>query len=356
MSYKHRLRNIQNNKTQRFRYGRNAGAAGIAFLLAFLFAFVTLIPCTVLAEESDDTEAIDPFSRDTGFHAVLYDNTNGLPTSEANDIAETSDGFIWIGSYSGLVRYDGNDFVRYSDSTGISNVNTLFVDSKGRLWVGTNDNGVALLEKGSFRIWNQDNGLKSASVRSIVEDDKGVIYVATTRGIAILSPDLELSTVNDPQLRSVFIDYLHLGKDNLVYGLTNTGDVFTMKDGSIIDYVDHDKSHFSVISCVYPDPNAPGYVYLDTEDLSVCRCRLGADAGEAETIDISPLSQVQRFEEIDGRLWICARNGIGVLDGLGLAGEKLHTVNECVYLDSLPRQIDFAAEMIVRTVNLSSTL
>ena len=44
--------------------------------------------------------------------------------------------------------------------------------------------------------------------------------------------------------------------------------------------------------------------------------------------------------------------GIGVLDGLGLAGEKMHTTDEFVYLESLPKQIAFAAEMIVRTASL----
>ena len=54
-----------------------------------------------------------------------------------------------------------------------------------------------------------------------------------------------------------------------------------------------------------------------------------------------------------GDIAIAGQAGIGVLDGLGLAGEKMHTVNECVFLDSLPRQIDFAAEMIVRTALLA---
>ena len=40
--------------------------------------------------------AIDPGAPDT-YSAVLYDNTNGLPTSEANAIAQTSEGFLWIG-------------------------------------------------------------------------------------------------------------------------------------------------------------------------------------------------------------------------------------------------------------------
>ena len=80
--------------------------------------------------------SIDPAGRSEGFSAVLYNNANGLPTSEANAIAETPDGFIWIGGYSGLTRYDGNQFKRYDSTTGINSVVSLFVDSKNRLWIG----------------------------------------------------------------------------------------------------------------------------------------------------------------------------------------------------------------------------
>lgn len=69
------------------------------------------------AETAQLVPAVDPVSRRDSFTAVLYNNTNGLPTSEANDIAQTGEGFIWIGSYSGLIRYDGKTFERM-DSTG----------------------------------------------------------------------------------------------------------------------------------------------------------------------------------------------------------------------------------------------
>ena len=52
----------------------------------------------------------DPTGQRGGFSAILYNNQNGLPTSEANAITETGEGFIWIGSYAGLIRYDGNSF------------------------------------------------------------------------------------------------------------------------------------------------------------------------------------------------------------------------------------------------------
>ena len=137
-----------------------------------------------------DELAVDPTSYEDGFYCELYDNRSGLPTSEANAIAETEEGFIWIGSYSGLIRYDGHNFERMESTSGITSVVSLFVDSKGRLWIGTNDNGLAVIEKGvaliedgEFTMYDIEDGLKSATVRSITEDMDGNIYVATTQGL-----------------------------------------------------------------------------------------------------------------------------------------------------------------------------
>ncbi|MBP5533273.1 MAG: hypothetical protein J6X68_04835 [Lachnospiraceae bacterium] len=74
--------------------------------------------------------AVDPTVKGSGYSTILYDNQNGLPTSETNAVAETEEGFIWIGSYSGLIRYDGNTFERMDSTTGISSVVCLYVDSK----------------------------------------------------------------------------------------------------------------------------------------------------------------------------------------------------------------------------------
>lgn len=70
-------------------------------------------------------------------------------------------------------------------------------------------------------------------------------------------------------------------------------------------------------------------------------------------LEISREQGKKRYHEKTGGagdIAIAGQAGIGVLDGLGLAGEKMHTVDEWVDLNSLPVQIDFAAEMILRTV------
>ena len=119
--------------------------------------------------------SVDPTGLSEGFSAVIYDNSNGLPTAESNAIAETSDGLLWIGSYAGLIRYDGNTFERLSDTGGIASIKCLYVDSKDRLWIGSNDNGVAVMERGEYRLWGKLDGMKSAHTRAITEDQNGTI-------------------------------------------------------------------------------------------------------------------------------------------------------------------------------------
>ena len=180
------------------------------------------------------TLSVDPTGKAEGFSAIVYNNPNGLPTSEANAIAETSEGFIWIGSYAGLIRYDGNTFERIDSTTGIASVRSLYVDSGDRLWIGTNDSGLFLMTKGELYHWDKAEGLKSSSVRTITEDAEGNICAGSTAGIAVIDKELKLSDLSDERIVSQTIRELRRGADGLVYGLTSAGDLFTLKDGKTL--------------------------------------------------------------------------------------------------------------------------
>ena len=175
--------------------------------------------------------SVDPTGRTEGFLAVLYNNLNGLPTSEANAIAETSEGFIWIGSYAGLIRYDGNTFERLDSSGGLTSIKCLYVDSKDRLWIGTNDNGVAVMEKGELKVWGKLEGMKSAHTRAITEDDNGTIYIATISGIMMIDADYNLSVIEDDLVIDANMRNLQRGKDGLIYGTTDLGDLMMIQNG-----------------------------------------------------------------------------------------------------------------------------
>ena len=279
------------------------GFAGLSILSAFRAS----------AEELADSDADSLVDASRGYSAVIYNNTNGLPTSEANAIAQTSEGFLWIGSYSGLIKYDGNNFERVSSAeTGITSVISLLVDSKDRLWAGTNDNGVGVMDKGKWQLFNKKNGLPSMSVHAIIEDNNGLIYLATTEGIAVVHDDMSV-TLPKEDLSNLYIRCLELGPDNLVYALTKEGEIFTMRDGEMVEYFhaeDFGIPENQHIHAILPDQDNPGKVYFATEGSELYYGELrGRLRKPYKTIE--PLAYVNSIHKYLEEVWVCTDNGIG---------------------------------------------
>ena len=306
------------------RFGRAA-----ALLLCVLLALGVLFPTAGIANGEGAVKAfnasggvnrplsVDPTGKSEGFSAVLYNNPNGLPTSEANAIAETGEGFIWIGSYAGLIRHDGHSFERMDSTNGITSVTSLFVDSRDRLWIGTNANGVAVMERGEFTMWDRRDGLQSSSIRAITEDKNGLIYVASTAGIAVIDRDMTLKTLTDPRLENVYIRDIRIGEEGLIYGLTQAGDLFTLKNRAVETWLGQEDCRVKGVIGLLPDPKQPGKLYLGTESTEIYYGTLEQNFEDLDVRDVAPLSYVERFEYISGQIWICAGNGIGNLSESG---------------------------------------
>ena len=291
----------------------------ICFLHLLLVLAILLNMGTAGAEGSPDGVAtVDPVGQPENFSAVLYDNTNGLPTSEANAIVQTSEGFIWIGSYGGLIRYDGNTFVRMDSTSGITSIKCLFVDNRDRLWIGTNDNGVAVMERGELRKWGKLNGMKSAHTRAITGDQNGTVYVATTCGIVTIDPEGNLRMMEEEAIAEANMRDLRMGSDGIIYGVTNFGDLMKIRDGKLISFLRADESPVQGVATMLPDPTKPGSLWFEGGDFGFYHASYGETLTDLEKIDIQPLSSVQQMEYIDGKVWICSSNGIGVLGEDGL--------------------------------------
>ena len=285
-------------------------------------------------EEEHKKRVIDPVENKDAFSAVVYNNQNGLPTSEANDIVETKDGFIWIGSYSGLIRYDGNTFERMDSTTGIGNVGCLYVDRKDRLWIGANDSGIALIDKNDVIRWKEEDGLRSLNISKITQDKNGNIYAGTAAGLYVFDEDLNLTSVEDPRIRNLYIDSLLTGTDGAVYGISNEGAIFTVRNGEVTSFYETADYGFKGVINVYPDPDDMGKMYFGTQDSMIYHVQKDESLTVTDAWDISPLSGVMGIKQIDGRLWILGRNGIGMLRN-----------NVFTYLGDLPLNNSITAVM-----------
>ena len=280
----------------------------ITYLFLGVFALcLLLIPVSIASAEETKT--------DWGYFTFLYDNTNGLSTSEANAVAQTGIGFIWIGGYSGLTRYDGIEFSHFDSTTGIFSVNCLYVDSKDRLWIGTNDSGLVVRQTAQFKFWGKNEGLASLSVRALCEDAAGNIIVATTEGMAYVDSDNNLHMIEDPRIENKYVRRLRADADGVIYGSTMDSCFFSMENLELTSFYDGEEIGIGEIYCITPDTNERGKVYLGTGGSEIVYGNMLNGMSDRRTFSASPQEHINDiYIASDNKMWVCSNNGLGYFD------------------------------------------
>ena len=130
--------------------------------------------------------ANEPVSKaNNSFVVDVWTTEDGLPQNEVKAILQTRDGYLWLGTPSGLVRFDGMQFTVFDESNtpGLesSSIEALFEDSQDNLWVGTARAGVVRFKGGhASRVdMSQDN---RARVAGFCEDSGGAVWVYLADG------------------------------------------------------------------------------------------------------------------------------------------------------------------------------
>ncbi|MGH9821845.1 MAG: two-component regulator propeller domain-containing protein [Blastocatellia bacterium] len=125
-----------------------------------------------------------------------YSPADGIPETAPTAFSEDTSGNLWIGFYSGgLLRYRDGRFRPFSDSDGVppGMIRALYSDHAGRLWVATGEGGVSRIDnpgadRPRFVDYSVAEGLSSNQATCITEDQWGMIYVGTGRGVDELDP------------------------------------------------------------------------------------------------------------------------------------------------------------------------
>jgi signal transduction histidine kinase/ligand-binding sensor domain-containing protein len=165
------------------RAQRSTNPQGI--LLSLALSFAALVPL----------DAADLRTTLTDYSMTSWLEADGLPSSQIWTIAQDRDGYLWLGTSGGLIRFDGVRFVHWSTLPDSSlpnrSVRALLAASDGTLWIGfSSAGGVSRLNDG--RAWNYTPGRDGAPagiVRIILEDSAGDIWVGSTEGLWRLHAD-----------------------------------------------------------------------------------------------------------------------------------------------------------------------
>ena len=239
------------------------------------------------------------------YSAQIYNNQNGMMSSEANAIAETEDGYIWIGSYAGLTRYDGTSFTFMKDS-GIASVKTMFCDSKGRLWIGTNDGGIARYEEGAFRYFNTEDGLPSDSIRCFYEDEQGNMYVGTTDHLCVVDKEDHIREIDEELTYVMSIS----GDGDLIVCVDKNGDLFVLQDDEIcVDTTEEQSDVF--YNCIFSTSMG---LAVGTAGEGIYILDVNKGGISLKKHFQTPVQSIWKIKENEeGQIWICGENGFGYL-------------------------------------------
>src|SRR6516164_4082562 len=119
------------------------------------------------------------------YHIDSWTTENGLPQNIIRQVCQTPDGYLWLATMDGLVRFDGVRFVVFnrSNTPGIlgNRFTSLYCMSSGEFWAGT---GITRYRKGRFTTYTTQQGLPANEVSAVTGDDAGQIWALAHTSVA----------------------------------------------------------------------------------------------------------------------------------------------------------------------------
>jgi signal transduction histidine kinase/ligand-binding sensor domain-containing protein len=204
-------------------------ARRLTTLLVFALASVCAAP------------AVEPSTSLADYARQSWVMENGLPQNTVQALAQTRDGFVWLGTEAGLVRFDGIAFQVFDHNSSPqlpgSDVRCLLVTTDGALWIGTSE-GLARWKNGRIVAFTTSDGLPANGIRELKQTSDGQLLVSTDLGWAKLNGERFVGVTIDESLavaeRATLAARGGLPKDAVEYSVSMTGDRFAVAGKSTL--------------------------------------------------------------------------------------------------------------------------
>lgn len=266
---------------------------------------------------------------------TVYNNTNGLPGGVANDIASTSDGILWIGTYAGLYRHNGKEFRLMNEYESIKTVRCLYVDDDGRLFVGTNDNGLSILINEEITdVLTEKNGLPSDSVRCITSASDGRYYIGTSAELAVVEINDGIRIVaKEPDVTSAL--RLTADSEGHVAAVTSSGKLIILQNSKVTETASAYDEKF--ISAEFSDD---GKLFAATESnkIFVFSIKDENNLQFLQTINCGSMNHINSLSFYENVLFLCSDSGVGYIDYK--KDNSFHLIDTDLFNNSIDNMIE----------------
>jgi ligand-binding sensor domain-containing protein/signal transduction histidine kinase len=256
--------------------------------------------------------ALDPEKRISQYVFDVWQTKDGLPINEIYSIAQTRDGYLWLATPEGLVRFDGVRFTVFgrNDRRRPSTLTRqLLVDGEGRLWLAT-DHGLAQWRDGVVPLLTTGEGLLDNYVRCLYEDSRRALWIGTSGGLNRFEGGQLTSYTTREGLPHNSVQAVYEARDGAIWIGTSAG-LARLVNGALTTYTTRQGLAHDAVHALHED--RAGNLWIGTF-AGLSRFKDGRiDALAAR--DGFPAVPVDDFEEdAAGSLWLSSYGaGIGRL-------------------------------------------
>jgi ligand-binding sensor domain-containing protein/AraC-like DNA-binding protein len=229
-----------------------------------------------------------------------------IPDSFIHHMAVSPSGALHIATDDGLYAVNDEKVIRFGIEEGLPElkIRAVFFDSKGNLWVGTSDSGLALFKNGKFEIFTRKNGLASDRIFAIEEDGEGNIWIATVGGgISIFSGGSFFTFEKEDGLTSNVVRSLFKDRENNVWAGTFGGGINQFRRGLFSSISSNDGLSDNVIFALLESSNGDIYAGTYGKGLNI----VGLDGSVKILNSSNGLSgdiPAAIHEDSEGRIWV----------------------------------------------------
>lgn len=180
-----------------------------------IFAFLILLLSLLEAEEE----------RSKWFYRA-WQTEDGLPDNSVSGIVQSPDGYLWIGTNGGLIRFNGNTFhplpLRENADLPSQQVLAMVMDRESRLWLGMERGPVLRIDPQSHRLFEVSKELRDKRLRDIVEDSQGQIWMIYSGGVERIKDDIITKFTTEDQIPISYLQSLACDASGQVWMTSNT--------------------------------------------------------------------------------------------------------------------------------------
>ncbi len=287
--------------------------------------------CAIVLALSTHTFALDADKALTQYTYAAWTTDDGLPNSSVLDLLQTADGYIWLTTFSGLVRFDGVRFETFN-RTNTPEIKSKFfwelAEDRGHtLWMAGDSGGLSgYSSDGEWRHYGAADGLLSDHLRSLEVDAAGNLWIGTVNGLNVMRPNGTIDAVHHDILDEADIaELLADGGDGVWVGTSNHG-VFRVAGDEILQYGEEEGLPPIEVTSIELDKDDRLWVGVGSQNAGPFILENDAFRPVTQAQDAGVGRVLKMYRDPGGLLWIGSLNGLYRWDGESLSAyvdEKL---------------------------------